>query len=124
MRYEHVDTTVLDAGALLALALGGATLVPPGDKSRRTAVKAPVGAWSSADGAVRLEIKTDGTYAGKVLGRKRPARGTYRLEGGTLTLSDATGLDTTVLVGPGVLEMAGHRLAPATPAASGRTGPA
>jgi hypothetical protein len=111
MRYEHVDTTVLDAGALLALALGGQAPTPlPGEEPAVRAVQAPVGAWSSADGAVRLEIKTDGTYAGKVLGRKRPARGTYRLDGGTLTLSDDSGLHTPVRVGRGVLEMAGHRL--------------
>ncbi|MBL7257407.1 Atu4866 domain-containing protein [Paractinoplanes lichenicola] len=99
MRYEHVDTTVLDADALVALAVSPAP-----------AVKAPVGAWSSADGAVRLEIRTDGTYAGKVLGRKRPARGTYALEDGRLTLSDVSGLHTAVHVGDDVLEMAGHRL--------------
>ncbi|MDY7085160.1 MAG: Atu4866 domain-containing protein [Actinomycetota bacterium] len=107
MRYEHVDTTVLDAGALLALALAGRAVVPPVDEAP---AEVPVGAWSSADGAVRLEIKTDGTYAGKVLGRKRPARGTYRLDGGTLTLRDDSGLHTPVRVGRGVLEMAGHRL--------------
>ncbi|GAB2612833.1 hypothetical protein Aab01nite_68740 [Paractinoplanes abujensis] len=106
MRYEHVDTTDLDAGALLALAVG----LVPGDTNTRPVMTAPVGSWSSADGAVRLEIKTDGTYAGKVLGRKRPARGTYRLEDGLLTLSDVSGLHTPVRVGDGILEMAGHRL--------------
>ncbi|MBM2618092.1 Atu4866 domain-containing protein [Actinoplanes sp. LDG1-06] len=86
MRSHHADTAVLDAAVLLA------------------------GAWKSADGSVRLDIKTDGTYAGKVVGRKRRPRGTYDLNGRTLTLSDDSGLHTPVIVGDGVLEMAGHRL--------------
>ncbi|MCY1137489.1 Atu4866 domain-containing protein [Actinoplanes sp. Pm04-4] len=95
---QHVDTAVLDASALFATALA------------EVAVSAPVGQWLSADGTVRLDIRTDGTYAGKVAGRKRRPQGTYFLAGRTLTLSDDSGLHTPVAVGDGVLEMAGHRL--------------
>ena len=111
----HVDTTVLDAAALLAIAMGALSAedanlgLPPG----KMTIPVPVGAWRSADGAVRLDIKTDGTYAGKVAGRKRAAYGTYRVDGGTMTLSDESGLRTPVAVLDGVLEMAGHRLGPA-----------
>jgi len=110
---QHVDTTVLDAAALFALVVGrrsaggagsGATM-PPG-----IAVSAPIGAWHSADGTVRLDIKTDGTYAGEVAGRKRRARGTYSVEGRVLDLRDDSGLRTPVLVGDRVLEMAGFVL--------------
>ncbi|MGK5680455.1 Atu4866 domain-containing protein [Actinoplanes sp. URMC 104] len=113
---QHVDTTVLDAAALLTLALRARPARQPGPVGRTPSsgpVTPPVGAWLSADGTVRLDIRTDGTYAGKVAGRKRPARGTYHLEGGTLTLSDRSGLHTPVVVGDGVLQMAGHLLGPA-----------
>ena len=73
---------------------------------------APVGAWRSADGAVRLEIRTDGTYAGRVAGRRRAAHGTYDVDGARMTLLDDSGLHTPVTLHDGVLEMAGHRLAP------------
>ena len=111
--HQHVDTAVLDAAALFAIAMGGQAAETPGtpaDRPAKVTVSAPVGVWLSADGTVRLDIKTDGTYAGKVAGRKRPARGTYDLTGRTLTLSDDSGLRTPVAVGEGVLEMAGHRL--------------
>ncbi|MEV4344306.1 Atu4866 domain-containing protein [Actinoplanes sp. NPDC049596] len=107
---QHVDLTVLDTAALLAIAMRG---LQAGDGSLGVApvkVTTPVGSWLSADGTVRLEIRTDGTYAGSVAGRKQPARGTYRLDGATMTLRDESGLRTPVTVGPGVLEMAGHRL--------------
>ncbi|WP_250029074.1 Atu4866 domain-containing protein [Paractinoplanes maris] len=110
---KHVDTAVLDAAALFAIAMGGQAAEQPGPPGRRPSkmtVSAPVGVWLSADGTVRLDIKTDGTYAGKVAGRKRRAHGTYDLAGRTLTLSDASGLRTPVAVGNDVLEMAGHRL--------------
>ena len=111
--HQHVDTAVLDAAALFAIAMGGQVAEQPGTpghKPPKITVSAPVGVWLSADGTVRLDIKTDGTYAGKVAGRKRPARGTYELAGRTLTLNDDSGLHTPVAVGEGVLEMAGHRL--------------
>jgi hypothetical protein len=76
--------------------------------------RAPLGAWRSTDGTVHLEIRGDGTYAGRVAGRKRAAHGTYAVEPGTLTLSDVSGLHTPVsLLADGNLEMAGYRLAPA-----------
>jgi hypothetical protein len=109
----HVDTTILDAAALLALALGGSrpgATGGPGHTPARITTSAPVGAWLSADGTVRLDIKTDGTYDGQVAGRKRRAHGTYRLDGTTMVLSDDSGLNTAVTVHDGGLEMAGHRL--------------
>ena len=111
----HVDTTVLDAAALLAIAMGNmpADTLTGGLPPTATARPAPVGAWRSADGAVRLDIRTDGTYAGKVAGRRRAARGTYRVEGATMTLADDSGLCTAVTLRDDVLEMAGHRLGPA-----------
>jgi hypothetical protein len=114
--HQHVDTAVLDAAALFAIAMGGQTTERLGASGRtpaKAAVSAPVGRWLSADGTVRLEIRTDGTYAGEVAGRKRRPHGTYHLSGRTLTLSDESGLRTSVGVGEGVLEMAGHRLGPA-----------
>jgi hypothetical protein len=111
--HQHVDTAVLDAAALFAIAMGGQAAEQPGTSGRmptRVAVSAPVGIWLSADGTVRLDIRTDGTYAGKVAGRKRRPQGTYDLAGRTLTLSDDSGLRTPVAVGDEVLEMAGHRL--------------
>ena len=116
MRIPHeprVDATVLDAAAILALTMGGRAAGPAGSAGpapARITTSAPVGAWLSSDGTVRLDIRTDGTYDGQVAGRRRRARGTYRLEGSTLTLNDDSGLDTAVTVRESVLEMAGHRL--------------
>ena len=110
-RVISVDTTVLGTSSLLALAMGNdASGASPPAGHRPTASGTPVGRWRSADGAVRLEIKTDGTYAGAVAGRKRAAHGTYRVEGATMTLRDDTGLPTPVAVYADELEMAGHRL--------------
>lgn len=117
MRTHHdprVDSTVLGAAALLALAMGGRPGTPgalahaPG----RINPSAPVGVWLSADGTVRLDIKTDGTYAGQVAGRRRRAHGTYHLAGATMTLHDDSGLATPVTLYDGGLQMAGHRLGP------------
>ena len=109
----RVDTTVLDAAALLALVMGGegAATGSAGRVPAPLPPAAPVGAWRSADDAVRLDIRTDGTYDGRVAGRKRRAHGTYRIDGSTMTLSDDSGLHTAVTVHDGGLEMAGHRLA-------------
>jgi hypothetical protein len=110
----RVDTTVLDATALLALAMGGRpTAGSVGHTPARINPSAPVGVWLSADGTVRLDIKTDGTYAGQVAGRKRRAHGTYHLDGATMTLRDDSGLATPVTLHHGELQMAGHRLGPA-----------
>ncbi|MET0521461.1 MAG: Atu4866 domain-containing protein [Jiangellaceae bacterium] len=115
MRANHeisLDTTVLGAASLLALALGtDPTAARAVTQPARTAKPLPpVGVWRTADGAVCLDIKTDGTYAGKVAGRSREAAGTYDLEGAGMTLRDHSGLHTPVTVLDGVLEMAGHRL--------------
>jgi len=108
-----VDTTVLGTSSLLALVrsadASGAT-APAGHQPALLASQALVGRWRSADGAVRLTIKTDGTYAGAVAGRKRGARGTYRVDGTTMTLRDDSGLRTPVTLYDDELEMAGHRL--------------
>jgi hypothetical protein len=112
----HVDTTVLDAAALLAIAMGdqvSRTAASRGLTSASHADLAPVGAWRTPDGTVRLDIRTDGTYDGRVAGRKRRAHGTYMFDGATVTLSDDSGLNTSVMVFEGGLEMAGHRLGPA-----------
>ncbi len=110
-----LDTTVLGAASLLALALGTGPAAAGDDRrpARPMKILPPVGVWRSADGAVLLDIKTDGTYAGKVAGRRRAAHGTYDLEGAGMTLSDDSGLRTPVTLHDGVLEMAGHRLGPA-----------
>jgi hypothetical protein len=116
MRTHHeprVDFSVLGTTSLLALALGrgpAETVGILGQQSAKIAPAAPVGLWLSADGTVRLDIRTDGTYAGKVAGRKRPAHGTYRLDGSVMTLQDDDGPPTPVTVLDGRLEMAGHRL--------------
>jgi hypothetical protein len=116
MRIPHepvVDATVLDAAAILAIAMGGrgaGSTGSPGLTPARITTSAPVGAWLSSDGTVRLDLRTDGTYDGQVAGRRRRARGTYRFDGATLTLNDDSGLYTAVTVRESELEMAGHRL--------------
>jgi hypothetical protein len=109
----RVDTTILDAAAILALAMSGQAATIANPTPARINPTAPVGVWLSADGTVRLDIKTDGTYAGQVAGRKRRAHGTYDLDGATLTLRDDSGLATPVTVHDRELTMAGHRLGPA-----------
>ncbi|GLY05954.1 MULTISPECIES: Atu4866 domain-containing protein [Actinoplanes] len=113
---HRVDATVLDASSILAIVLGrsaGAMAVPLDGRPRVSAGAPLVGAWRSPDGTVRLELRTDGTYAGGVAGRRQPARGTYQLDGGSVVLRDgASGLQTAVIVHDGELEMAGHRLLP------------
>ncbi|MEV6347033.1 Atu4866 domain-containing protein [Actinoplanes sp. NPDC051851] len=111
----RVDTTVLDATALLAIAMGGhdtAGALAAECRPRVVTDAAVVGGWRSPDGVVRLSLRTDGTYAGAVAGRRRPARGTYRVEGASIVLHDESGLPTPVVVYEGELEMAGHRLLP------------
>ncbi|MEV0896663.1 Atu4866 domain-containing protein [Actinoplanes sp. NPDC049802] len=111
-----VDFTVLDAVSLLAIAMGGSAnpQARSGVPRRPVVTSASVaGAWRSTDGGVRLRLRADGTYAGEVTGRRRPVRGTYRIDGESLLLRDDTGLQTAVTVYEGELEMAGHRLRPA-----------
>ena len=112
----YVDTTVLDSSALLAIVLRGAA----GSTGRRRAGHptvvtdaAVVGAWRSPDGTVRLKLRTDGTYASTVAGRRRAAGGTYEIAGSAVVLNDSSGLRTPVTVHEGLLEMAGHSLLPA-----------
>ena len=114
-RYRpSVDTTILGTASLLALARADeSALAVVGKRGRRRmTTSAVVGAWHSTDGTVRLRLHTDGTYAGEVAGRRRPARGTYLLEEASLLLQDDSGLHTPVTVHDGELEMAGHRLLP------------
>jgi hypothetical protein len=100
MRANSADTTrscrpVGWAASLLAVALGRDSVGQAGYSPSRGEISGPVGAWRSADGAVRLDIRTDGTYD---------------LDGVQMTLHDDSGLDTPVALHDGVLEMAGHRL--------------
>ncbi|MEU4694448.1 Atu4866 domain-containing protein [Actinoplanes sp. NPDC023714] len=111
----RVDFTVLDAAALLAIAMGGAsdlTARPSGTAPKVVTGAAVVGAWRSADGVVQLRLHTDGTYAGEVAGRRQAARGTYDIDGADVVLHDESGINTPVHVHDGELEMAGHRLLP------------
>jgi hypothetical protein len=103
-----VDTTILDAASLLALALGGAALdagPPP-----VAADPAVTGEWLSADGTVRLRLESDGRYESRVAGRDRAARGTYRVDGTAVLLHDDSGLRITVTRLGDALEMAGYDL--------------
>ncbi|BBH65799.1 hypothetical protein ACTI_24840 [Actinoplanes sp. OR16] len=111
----RVDFTVLDAAALLAIAMGGAsdlTTRPAYSPPKVVAGAAVVGAWRSPDGVVQLRLHTDGTYAGEVAGRRQAARGTYDIEGADVVLHDESGINTPVHILDGELEMAGHRLIP------------
>ncbi|WP_433300065.1 Atu4866 domain-containing protein [Actinoplanes sp. CA-030573] len=107
MRTPHVDV------ALFKRIMGGRPAESTRLAAPRVRTAAPVGAWLSEDGAVRLDIFDDGTYDGQVAGRKRHAHGTYTIDGATMTLSDESGLYTAVALGEGELEMAGYRLGPA-----------
>ncbi|WIM96880.1 hypothetical protein ACTOB_000354 [Actinoplanes oblitus] len=113
----RVDTTVLDAAAMLAIAMARTPDTGLGPVPARPTVvtgAAVVGAWRSPDGTVELRLRTDGTYAGEVAGRRKRAIGTYRIDGASVVLHDAaSGLSTPVNVRhEGELEMAGHRLLP------------
>ena len=112
MRTPRVDATIFGAASLLTLALGGVA-------AERIAAPLPTGAedaavlagvWLSADHTVRLRLGADWSYLGRVEGRHRVAKGTYRPEGAGLVLRDDTGLRTPVAVAEDVLEMAGHQL--------------
>lgn len=111
MRPTRVDATIFGTASLLALAFGDA-----GDEMRSTPDRPAqppqgfTGLWRNADGTVRLCLASDWSYEGRVAGRHRRARGTYRPDGAGLLLSDESGLSTPVLVGEYGLEMAGHQL--------------
>ncbi|MGW4940623.1 Atu4866 domain-containing protein [Actinoplanes sp. NPDC004185] len=112
MRTPRVDTTIFGATSLLTLALGGVApeqLTAPVPVASGHA-EAVAGLWLSADKTVRLRLDADWSYLGRVAGRHRAAKGTYRPEGTGLVLRDDTGLRTPVTVADDVLEMAGHQL--------------
>lgn len=111
MRIDHVDATIFSTASLLSLAFGGT------DKIDGSFLPRPAGPpegfagfWRNADGTVRLCLAEDWSYEGKVAGRRRSARGTYRRDDAGLVLSDETGLRTRIAVGEDGLEMAGHQL--------------
>ncbi len=113
----NVDAMVLDAAAMLAIAMGRSADAGSGSTPRRPKALAGaglVGAWRSPDGAVKLQLRMDGTYAGEVAGRRKRPGGTYRIDGDAVLLHDSSsGLNTPVTVlHEGELEMAGHRLLP------------
>lgn len=117
-RGPRLDTTILGATSLLAIAMGGASealaVAPPlAAVTDATEPPAVVGSWRSADGTVRLVLKPDLTYDLSVEGRVRKAHGSYLLDGADLRLRDDNGLRTPGRVGPdGLIEMAGHELFP------------
>jgi hypothetical protein len=112
MRTPRVDATIFGAASLLTRALGGvaperiATPLPAGADDAALLA----GVWLSADSTVRLQLGADWSYLGRIEGRRRVAKGTYRAEGAGLVLRDDTGLRTPVTVAEDVLEMAGHQL--------------
>ena len=117
-RGPRVDTTVLGAATLLALAMGNGTdatehfelVPPPAVVTDDPGAARLAGVWLSADGTVRLALDADGTYERSIAGRKKPAHGTYRVNGTFVLLRDDSGLRTTVTAFDDSLEMAGHRL--------------
>jgi hypothetical protein len=113
MLTPRVDTTVLDATALLTLALSGRSSVPGGSAGPAAAPAGPdglVGLWLSADGAVRLDLRSEGTYERSIVGRRRSSHGHYVVDGRCVLLQDDNGLRTVVTMTADVLEMAGHPL--------------
>jgi|tagenome__1003787_1003787.scaffolds.fasta_scaffold20023312_2 hypothetical protein len=116
----RVDATVLGAATLLALAFGGTggaaeatdrfRTVPAPAVAAANDAKAYTGVWLSSGDTVRLDISADGTYERSVAGRKKAARGRYRVAGTSLLLVDESGVRTTVTGADGLLEMAGYRL--------------
>lgn len=112
----RIDTTILGAATLLALAMGtgsGPTefeLAPPAAATADADTAHHAGVWLSADGTVRLALAPDGTYERSVAGRKRAARGTYRVADRSVLLRDDNGLRTSATFADDALEMAGHLL--------------
>ncbi|GGQ69343.1 hypothetical protein [Couchioplanes azureus] len=112
MRTKDLDATIFTSASLLALAFGGkpddaVTLSQPRPDGRPGDY---AGYWRNADDTVRLWLAEDWSYEGKIAGRRRSAKGTYRPDGDGLLLSDETGLRTRVERAEYGLEMAGHLL--------------
>ncbi len=108
----RVDATIFGAASLLTLALGGVApehLAVPAPVATEDA-EALAGLWRSADNTVRLKLGADWSYLGRVEGRRRAAKGTYRPDSAGLVLRDESGLRTPVTVAEHRLEMAGHHL--------------
>ncbi|OJF12570.1 hypothetical protein [Couchioplanes caeruleus] len=112
MRTSDLDATIFTSASLLALAFGGKS-----DDAVRLSQPRPdgrpddyAGYWRNADDTVRLVLGEDWSYEGKVAGRRRNAKGTYRPDGAGLLLSDESGLRTRVEPAEYGLEMAGHQL--------------
>jgi putative ligand-binding protein with streptavidin-like fold len=120
-RGPRIDATILGAASLLALAMctaGGTAEITGRFQNVQTpavvvanGVAAYVGVWLSADDTVRLDVSADGTYERSIVGRKKSARGMYRVQDAALLLVDDSGLRTTVTSSKGGLEMAGYQLA-------------
>ena len=120
-RGPRIDATILGAASLLALAVytaGGTAEITGRFQNVQTpavvmadGVAAYVGVWLSADDAVRLDVSADGTYERSIVGRKKSARGLYRVQGAGLLLVDDSGIRTTVTGSKCGLEMAGYQLA-------------
>jgi hypothetical protein len=119
-RRPRLDTTILGATSLLAIAMGGGTGVsapafasPPAVVTGTIEPPAVAGSWRSADGTVKLVLRPDLTYDLSVEGRARKAHGTYAVSGTDVRLRDDNGLRTPARVtGDGLIEMAGHELFP------------
>lgn len=105
------SATIFGTSSLLTLALGGSgdtvEFTPP---RPGTPPEGFVGFWQNADGSVRLCLGGDGSYEGRIAGRRRSARGVYHLAGEGVVLRDESGLRTPVTVAADYLEMAGHQL--------------
>jgi Agrobacterium tumefaciens protein Atu4866 len=116
------DTTILDAAALLALAMGRGPAISPPALKINPSIPALAGVWRSEDGTVHLTLKSDHSYALSVAGRKRKAQGSYLLDGPDLRLRDDSGLRTPARLAGGAIEMAGHELLPLSPSGAGPIG--
>ena len=118
-RGPRVDATIFGMTTLFALALGSDSGAEATERFQTTPAPAVavtngagayVGVWLTTDDKVRLDVSADGTYERSIAGRKRSARGVYRVSGTSLLLIDESGIRTTVTSADGALEMAGYRL--------------
>ncbi|WP_305787626.1 hypothetical protein [Symbioplanes lichenis] len=104
------STTIFGSASLLTLALSGTDTLEVTLTHPATPPAGFVGFWQNADGSVRLCLAEDGSFEGRVAGRRRAARGTYHPEGAGVLLRDESGLRTPVNRAADGLEMAGHQL--------------